>query len=233
HGAAQDHTIWVLPRRYFVRHGYNVLDLDLPGHGYSAGPALTTVEAMADWVMQGLDARGVAPVALVGHSLGSLIALDAAARYPASVSQIALVGTAVPMPVGEVLMEAAQHHPQDAFEMMNTWSHSDAAQMGGSATPGMWMMGTGLRLFERSQPGVVHTDLQACHNYAAGLERAKKVACPALLILGQRDMMTPAKAAQPLATALPDATQVKLAGCGHALLAERPEEVLDALANFL
>ena len=149
HGAAQDHTIWVLPRRYFVRHGYNVLDLDLPGHGYSAGPALTTVEAMADWVMRGVEGLGVTQVALVGHSLGSLVALDAAARYPAEISRIALVGTAVPMPVGDVLMDAAQHHPQDAFEMMNTWSHSDAAQMGGNATPGIWMMENGLRLFEK------------------------------------------------------------------------------------
>ena len=98
HGAGQDHTIWVLPIRYFVRHGRNVLAVDMPGHGRSEGPALDSIEAMADWIDRMMEAAAVPRAAIVGHSMGSLVALETAARHPDRARAVALVGTSVPMP---------------------------------------------------------------------------------------------------------------------------------------
>ncbi len=233
HGTGQDHSIWLLPTRYFARHDRNVLAVDLPGHGRSSGAPLGRVEAIADCLIGVLDAAAVETAAIVGHSLGSLAALSAAARYPERVRAIALVGTCVPMPVSASLLEAAKNDRQEAIEMLTTWGFSDRAQLGGCPTPGKWMMGAERRLMERAAPGVIHADLTACNEYATGLEDAEKVRCPALLILGERDRLTPARSAQRLAATLPNAETVILKGCGHAMLAEQPDPVLDQLIKVV
>jgi pimeloyl-ACP methyl ester carboxylesterase len=233
HGTGQDHTIWVLPTRYFVRHDRNVLAVDLPGHGRSGGEPLKSVEAMADWVIQVLDAAGLSQAAVVGHSLGSLVTIAAAARHPDRVRAIALVGVTVPMPVSEFLLANAQEDRHEAIEMLNFWGYSKSAQLGGNATPGHWMLGGGMRLMEKAGPGVIYTDLYACNEYIEGLEHAARVACPALLILGERDMLTPVRAAMKVAAALPDAEKTILQGSGHALLAEKPDPVLDQLIRVV
>ncbi len=143
HGAGQDHTIWVLPTRYFVRHQRNVLAVDLPGHGHSEGPPLKSIEDMADWIIKVLDAASLKQAAVVGHSMGSLVALAAAVQHPDRVRAIALVGGSVPMPVSDELLENAKNDDHVALEMLTLWGHSGAAQIGGNATPGMWMIGCG------------------------------------------------------------------------------------------
>jgi len=233
HGAANDHSVWALQSRYFAHHGRNVLAVDLPGHGRSGGDALPSVEAIADWLPALLDAAGVPAAALIGHSLGALAVLAAAARQPARVTRIVLLGPAVPMPVSDVLLNAAKANDHVAYELINGWSHSPGKQLGGSPVPGMWLMGSGMRLMERTRPGVLYTDLAACHTYADGLIAAAAVRCPALLILGARDLMAPPKGAPALIAALADARVVTLPDCGHALMAEQPDAVLDALAAFL
>ena len=233
HGAANDHSVWALQSRYVAHHGRNVLAVDLPGHGRSGGAALASVEAIADWLPALLDAAGVSAAALVGHSLGSLAVLAAAARHPARATQIALVGPAVPMPVGDVLLDAAKANDHVAYELINGWSYSPGKQLGGNQVPGMWLTGSAMRLMERTSPGVLYADLAACHAYAGGLEAAAAVRCRALLILGARDLMAPVKSAQALIAALPDKRVVTLPDCGHALMAEQPDAVLDALAAFL
>ena len=233
HGAGQDHTVWVLPTRYFARHSRNVLAVDLPGHGRSEGEALVGIEAMADWIVAVLDAAGVERAAVVGHSMGSLVALEAAVRHPGRVRAIALVGVAVPMPVSDVLLTSSDRNDPAAVDMLTLWGHSPAAHLGGNATPGMWMLGGGRRLLERSRPGVIHRDLDACNRYLTGLEGAPRLKCPALLILGRRDSMTPLRSARDICGAIPGAETVVLEGAGHALLAERPDPVLDALIRVV
>ncbi len=233
HGAGQDHTIWVLPTRYFVRHERNVLAVNLPGHGRSEGPPLASIEALADWIVGVLDAAGVEKSAVVGHSMGSLIALETAVRHPDRVRAIALVGTSVPMPVSDELLESAKHDDHAAVEMLTLWGHSRAAQLGGNATPGMWMIGGGQRLLERAAPGAIYADLKACNAYVNGLEHAKRLSCHALLILGERDSMTPTRSATAVVNAIPDAQTVILERAGHALLSERPDPVLDLLIRVV
>ncbi|MEI7968019.1 MAG: alpha/beta hydrolase [Betaproteobacteria bacterium] len=233
HGAEHDHCVWVLQSRYLAHHGFGVLAVDLPGHGRSAGPALSAVEALADWVVAVLDAAGVGQAALVGHSMGSLVALECAARHPARVSRIALIGTAFPMKVSDELLTATRDDEPLAQDMVNLWSHSSLAQYPSNPGPGFWVMGENLRLMQRQALGVMHVDFSACNNYSNGVAAAAAVTCPALLVSGRRDLMTPPRAARAIAAALKDARQVEVPGSGHALMAEKPDEVLDALREFL
>ncbi len=233
HGGAHDHSVWALQSRYFAYHGWNALAVDLPGHGKSEGKALDRIGDIADWVARVLDAAGAGTASLVGHSMGSLVALETAARYPARVTKLALVGTAVPMPVSEPLLDASKANDHIAYEMTNVYSHSNAAQIGGNRVPGIWMMGSAMRLMERSGSGVLHADFSACNAYGNGLKAAAQIKCPVLLILGKRDQMAPMKAAQALATEIPNVRTVALENTGHALMTEQPDAVLDALIGFL
>ena len=233
HGAANDHSVWALQSRYFAHHGANVLAVDLPGHGRSGGNALTAVQGIADWLTVLLDAVGVDSAAFVGHSMGSLAVLDLAGRYPGRVTRLALLAPAVPMPVADVLLNAAEANDHIAYELITGWSYTDAHQLGGNTQPGMWMTGTGLRLMERTRPGVLHADLRACHEYVAGLSVAADVRCPVLVMLGQRDQMAPPRNAQALIAALHDRSVVTIPECGHSLMTEAPDAALDALRAFL
>jgi pimeloyl-ACP methyl ester carboxylesterase len=232
HGAANDHSVWTLQSRYFAYHGCNVLAVDLPGHGKSAGPALPAIESMAAWVTSVLDAAQVNKAALIGHSMGSLIALETAARQPQRVDRLVLIGSAFPMPVSEALLTSAHARDHAALEMINVWSHSAAGQTGGNRVPGQWIMGGSMRLLERTvEP--LYNDFNACNQYAGGEASAAQVACPVLMIAGSRDLMTPPRAARPLAEKLADVRFLTLEGSGHDLMAEQPDAVLDALIAFL
>jgi pimeloyl-ACP methyl ester carboxylesterase len=233
HGAANDHSVWSLQSRYFAYHGFTVLAFDLPGHGRSEGPALTRVEAIAEWLAAATDAAGVPRYALVGHSMGALAGLEHAARYPGRVERLALLGAAVPMSVSDALLDHAAHDDPRAFELVTGWSHAPAYQLGGNRLPGVWLTGQTLRLIERSAPGVLHKDLCACRDYARGLEAAAQVQCPTLVLVAERDLMAPARAALDLESALPQAKRAPLRGVGHAMMSEDPDGVLDALRGFM
>lgn len=231
HGGGLDHSVWVLQSRYFAHHGFNALAVDLPGHGRSKGKSCSEISSYADWVARFLDALGLDEAVLCGHSMGSLVALEAAARYPERVSRLGLIGTAVPMPVTDALLSAAEANEHAAFDMVNIWGHT-LGHIGGHRAPGMWMMGGAVRLLERAAPGVLHGDLRACNAYRHGLESGARVQCPTVMILGEFDMMSPLKRALKLAAVIPGARKVVVPGCGHMLMAERPDEVLEALIEL-
>lgn len=233
HGAGLDHTVWTLPSRYFVRKGYNVMGVDLPGHGQSQGALRASIEDMADWLVEVLDALDVTQTALVGHSMGSLVALEASARHVPRVRSLALLGSGVPMPVAGPLQQAADANEQAAVDMLTLWGYSKAAQIGGNDTPGMWMVGSTSRLFERAANGVIANDLAACNAYQHGLDSAAAVQCPALLILGSHDIMTPPLRGNEVAQAIPDSRTVILKGSGHTMMSEQPDAVLDALITIV
>lgn len=236
HGAQNDHSVWALQSRWFAHHGFAVLAVDLPGHGRSAGNPLPSIEDLADWIellLEKLGAGDTANVSLVGHSMGSLTALECAFRHPARIARIAMIGTAVPMPVSDVLLGPAKDNEAKAIAMINGWSHSPRGTVGGNTVPGMWLLGASRRLMERQKPGVLHKDLAACNAYSHGMEAAASLSCPALIVSGNRDMMTHPKAAAKLAAAIRDVKSVSLDGAGHALMAEQPDAVLDALRAFI
>jgi pimeloyl-ACP methyl ester carboxylesterase len=234
HGAGFDHSAWALHSRWFAHHGRAVLVPDLPGHGRSAGPApsspaLPSIAAMADWTIALLDAAGAKSAHLIGHSMGSLIALDAAARHPDRVTALSLIGTAATMTVGPDLLTAAEADDQAAVDMVSIWGLGYAAELGGSLAPGLWMHGSAQATLKRCPPGVLFSDLSACNAYQDALASAARIKVPTTFILGERDMMTPAKAGKALAAAIPHAKTIVLPGAGHMMMAERPDALLAAL----
>ena len=233
HGAQHDHSVWILQSRWLAHHGWSVLAVDLPGHGRSAGPPLDTVEAMAQWLLAALSAAGVERAHLVGHSMGSLVGLEAAGRSPGRVASVSMVGTAFPMRVSNALLEAARQDEPRAFDMINAWSHSGLTHQPGCPGPGFSVFVQNRRLMERQPPGTLAVDFAACDAYAGGFEAAARVQCQVLLVLGAADLMTRPSAAAGLIERISDARVVKVPGAGHALMAERPDAVLGALRGFL
>ncbi|NKC12599.1 MAG: alpha/beta fold hydrolase [Gammaproteobacteria bacterium] len=234
HGAGLDHTVWTLQARYFAHHGCNAYAVDLPGHGRSEGPPLAAIETGGAWLNKfcRVIAHGQA-VMVAGHSMGSLVALEGAAQAGSGVSALALVGTAVPMPVAAVLQHAADADDHAAYDMITLWGLSLPAQVGGGPhTPGEWLTASSLRLLERSGPGVLGNDLRACNHYEKGVQSAGEITADTLLILGQLDLMTPPRATENLHAALAKARRVEVAGTGHMLMAEQPDAVLEALIDL-
>lgn len=233
HGAGNDHTVWQQPARYFAYHGRSVLAVDLPGHGRSGGEPLTSVEAIADWVVDLVDASGLKETALAGHSMGALIALAAAAKLKERATALALLGVAGRIPVHPNLLDAAKRNDHVAFEMIVAWGFGPKSQIGGHRAPGVWMTGGGMRLLERIQEGVFGIDLEACDLFDGAETLAADVTCPTLFALGERDRLTPPKGARELASHFKDARIVVIPESGHMMLSEKPDETLDALRLVL
>ena len=236
HGAQNDHSVWTAQARSLALQGHHVLAVDLPGHGRSAGPALAAVEDMAAWLLDLLDAAGIDSAVLAGHSMGSLIALEAASRAPGRVRALALVGSTWPMKVSDALLETARTDEAVAIDMVNLWSHAAIAPAAPGRPQGVWLAGASRRLMQRlsrqNPDRLFHTDFVACNTYANGGAAAQAVACPTLFVQGRRDVMTPPRSAQALVAAIPQARVVAL-DCGHALMTEQPDGVSAALTDFV
>jgi len=236
HGALNDHSVWTLLARWAAHHGFGVLAVDLPGHMRSAGPALTSVQAMADWLLALLDTAGVNQAALAGHSLGSLVALEAAARAPERTTRLLMFGTTYPMPVSEALLGASRDAPHKAIDMTISYSFSSLAAKPSYPGPGVWLRGSARGLMRQvlahgSDRLLFHTDFAACNEYRGGLAAAERVRCAAHLILGAADQMTPPRSTRDIATALKATVQTVPAG--HFLMQECPDPVLNAMREAL
>jgi pimeloyl-ACP methyl ester carboxylesterase len=243
HGAQHDHSVWILQSRWLAHHGYAVLALDLPGHGRSAGPLAGSVESIAERLCTAIAGTGFGPLLLAGHSMGSLIALELAGRLAArgrTVAGVALLGTAFPMRVADTLLAATRETPAAAMAMINVWSHSPSivpfAASPSNPGPGFNIVWSNLRLMERiaarNGAAVLSTDFAACNAYDGGLAAAAALRCPALFVLGDGDGMTPPRAAQALVEATSHHEVVRLPNCGHAMMAEQPDAVRNALSAF-
>ncbi len=237
HGVLNDHSVWILQSRYLAHHGWNVLAIDLPGHCRSTGAPPASVEAAADFVLALMDAAGLEKAALAGHSFGSLIALETAARAPQRISHLILVGCAFPMKVSPALLEGSVSEPFAAIDMVNTFSHSTLAPPPSTLGPGSWLYGGARALMRRvlasnSQVNVFHSGFKACNDYANGEAAMSQVKAPVLFVLGRQDQMTPLKAAQTLISKAAHAQVVRL-DAGHQMMSEAPEGVLFAMRDFL
>jgi len=237
HGAGLDRTAWTLFTRYFARRGYNVVAPDFPGHGNSGGEALTSIEAMAKWVNAVLEQcaeeskeLSLEDVRLAGHSMGSLVALQAVGDEPIRYASVALLGTAYPMVVGPPLLEAAKANDEAAIQMITLYGHSPASRLGRNPIAGISVMNVGAALLRNAAPGVLHNDLAACHNYAEGEQAAAAAGASSVtLILGVDDLMTMPKGGRALAGLISGSDVIEIKDCGHMLLGEQPEAVLQAM----
>ena len=174
HGAGMDHSYWSLQSRWFAWHGWSVLVPDLPGHRGSGGDPLPTIEAMAAWLGRLMDAAGLEKATLVGHSMGAIIVLQAAADLPQRVVRLGLLGVADAIPVHPDLLEAARLNDPLAYDLVTSWGHGRRAHFGANQQPGLWMLGGARQLLARSRPGVLFNDLNACHECAVDLQPPKR-----------------------------------------------------------
>jgi pimeloyl-ACP methyl ester carboxylesterase len=229
HGAGLERTAWRIQTRWFAQHGRIVLAVDFTGPGWSDGPALSGIAAMADWVAKVIEAAGLESAALVGHSMGALVALDTAARHPGRVRALGLCGVAVDMPVHPEMLDSAKANTLKVQELMTFWGMGNALHKGGMVSPGLWLRAESLAVLAGNAADVIHTDLAACNSYKDAPARAAAVKCPAVLVLGDGDLMTPPAKARPLAAAISGSTTVVIPNCGHFMMVERPDETLAAL----
>lgn len=229
HGAGMNSTIWQLQTRYLAHRGVQALAVDLPGHGASDGPPLASIEENADWLLSFIDAVGVGNAHLIGHSMGALITLEAAARLGPRCLSLTLMGAAGSMPVHPQLIADAETDLPAASALMAAWGHAKPAHIGLNPTPGMWMTGSARALVERSDPGVLATDFRACAAYDGADAAARAVTAPTTILIGQGDKMTPPKAGRALAALIPGATVIELAAVGHSMMTEAPRPVREAM----
>ncbi len=233
HGAGLDRTIWQLQTRNIANRGRRTFAIDLPGHGRSEGPALTEIGEIADWLARFMSAAGVETATVIGHSMGALVALEMAARFPDRVDKLCLMGVAEKMPVHPDLLAAAEKNQPLAAELIVYWGLGEKAQIGGHPLPGLWVHQSSQVLLEKAPANVLFGDLTACNGYASAIEAAARVTCPTVLVLGRDDKMTPIKKARPLAEAIADQRTVIIEKCGHMVMSERPNQVFDALKGFV
>lgn len=233
HGAGMNHTVWTLLARYWAKAGYNVVALDLPGHGLSSGEPLASIEENAEFVSAVVAELNLTDaVAVVGHSMGSLVALETALRLK-NTRRLAMLGTAVPMVVGDPLLDAARANERAAIDMISLFGHSFGSQIGSNPVAGISAQLFAERVLESANDGVLYTALNACNEYKAGFETAAKISCPVGLILGEHDQMTPRRNTTELLSTFPNAREICLPDCGHMMMSEKPEATHHALREVI
>tara|TARA_B100001250_G_scaffold409778_1_gene434812 strand:+ start:868 stop:1629 length:762 start_codon:yes stop_codon:yes gene_type:complete len=233
HGTGMDHTVWTLPVRHFLRKKRGVLSIDLPGHGKSEGPLLSSVKDFADSINQYLDKRNIENFSVVGHSLGSLIALELSSLMSKRVNSLVLIGTAFPMMVSDQLLQLAKENKEEAIDILTYFGYSNNSRIGSNSNPGIWMTGSTKKLMLKSKENVIYNDLLACANYEDGLNSAKNILAKTTLILGGEDKLTPSKFTEDLIKKLKSPDIHTINSSGHSLMMEQPNEVLEILISSL
>ena len=232
HGSGQSHLSWTLQGRFFANRGWQVLAPDLPGHYLSGGDPLESCEAVADWLVELLDAVGVATATVIGHSQGGLVALDMAARHGDRVEKLALLGSAQAIPVNDYLIGLATDKEAEAIKFMVSWSHSNEGHKFDHTMPGQSHLGAGAEVMGQNRPGVLLTDLKACNAYSGGEAAAAKITCPTLLVFARQDRMVPAKFGMKLGDMIAGAQTAVIENSGHFLQSERSYETNAVLRPF-
>lgn len=239
HGVLNAHKVWLTQADAFAARGWNVLAPDLPGHLGSQGTPLASVEEASEFLLALLDAAGVERAVMAGHSFGSLAVLEAAARAPARVSHLVLVGTAFPMKVSPTLMTTSLAQPQEAIDRVARYSHSrEAVEAARQARPHgptpIDLTRTLMQQVLASQPQLplMHIGFQACSQYQGGEAAMKQVRCPTLFLLGRQDVMTPPEAAASLQAHASHGHTALIDG-GHGLMGDNPEGLFAALRDFV
>ncbi|MGU9962450.1 MAG: alpha/beta fold hydrolase [Candidatus Puniceispirillales bacterium WSBS_2018_MAG_OTU23] len=232
HGSGQSHLSWLMQGRFFANRGWQVLAPDLPGHHLSTGTPLTRIEDLADWSAQFLDCCGVKSAIIIGHSQGGMICLELARRHPTRVLKMAIISSAMAIPVNDALINMAATAEQKAARAMVSWSHGREGHKVEHTMPGQSHLGYGARVMGQNDDGVLLTDLKACNNYADGVAAAKAITCPAICILAEKDKMVAPKFGSMLGNTLINCHTTVIADAGHFVQSEKSFETNTLLRPF-
>ncbi len=232
-GSALDHTFWGLHSRFFAFRKYSVLALDFPGHTNSEGPALTSIEEMASWLGDVVEALDVSDISLVAHSQGCLVAIEFASRYPEDLRSVSFIASGLATPVNDALIKAAENDSEAAIGMMMSWGFGTAGHFHQGRIPGSSMLTSGRKVMSRNVPNELATDLKACDAYDNGKTAAADIRGPVQVILAGKDRMAPKKATAELVGHLANPEVHIVPRSGHMIPLEAPNTCRRLLKDFI
>lgn len=233
HGSALDHTFWGLHSRFFAFRNYAVLVPDLPGHSNSEGPALTSIEAIGDWLSNVVESLDIDNISVVAHSQGCLNALEYISRNPDKIRCVSFIASGLATPVNPALIEAAKKRPEEAIAMMVGWGFGSAGHLHQGPIPGYSMVAGGRKVMRRNVPDELTIDLKACDAYKNGKMAAAGITCPIQVLIAGKDRMAPAKATAELVEHLNDPEVHHLPDSGHMIPQEAPNRCRHLLKTFI
>ena len=227
HGSGLSHIVWSLAEQFFSSKNYNVLSIDLPGHGNSDGPCLDSVEKIADWMEKVFDKLKLKNLILVGHSQGCLEILEYSSRYKERLKKLVFVGGSNKMPVHPDLIELAESGHSDAVKLMMKWGYEGSKKfIGGNPVEKIIQS-------PRDISEILAVDLNACNNYSNGSEAAKVIDLPSMLIFGELDKMVNLEAGKKFSNLIKNSTTHVIKGCGHMIMIEKAFEMREKILEFL
>ena len=227
HGSGLSHIVWSLAEQFFSSKNYNVLSIDLPGHGNSDGPCLDSIEKIADWMEKAFDKLKLKNLILVGHSQGCLEILEYSSRYKERLKKLVFVGGSNKMPVHPDLIELAQSGHSDAVKLMMKWGYEGSKKfIGGNPVEKIIQS-------PRDISEILAVDLNACNNYSNGSEAAKVIDLPSMLIFGELDKMVNLEAGKKFSNLIKNSTTHVIKGCGHMIMIEKAFEMREKILEFL
>ena len=227
HGSGLSHIVWSLHEQFYVALGFNVLAIDLPGHGNSEGPALKSIQEISDWVKKLMNEININTITIVGHSQGSLVGIDFGSRYPELINKLVLVSGSYRMPVNQDLIDLAEAGDEKAVLLMMKWGYEGSkAFIGGN--PVKKIINSSREIRE-----ILAVDLNACNNYKDGKESLEKINCPTLCIFGDLDKMVPLEVGNKMAAMIKNSEKKVINNCGHMIIFERAFEMRKLVKEFV
>ena len=227
HGSGLSHIVWSLHEQFYVSQGFNVLSVDIPGHGNSEGPSLKSIEEISDWIRSLMRTLDILKITIIGHSQGSLVGIDFASRYPDLISKLVLVAGSYKMPVNQDLIDLAEAGDEKAILLMMKWGYEGSkAFIGGN--PVKKIIKSSRDIIE-----ILAVDLNACNNYKNGEKSLEKINCSTLCIFGDLDKMVPVKAGTKMSERIKNSETKIISNCGHMIIFEKAFEMRKIVKDFL
>ena len=227
HGSGLSHIVWSLTEQFFSNKEYNVLSLDLPGHGNSEGPCLESIEKIADWLEKIFIKLNLNKVIIVGHSQGCLEALEYSYKYKSRIQKLIFVSGSYRMPVNKDLIDLASNGDAGAVKLMMKWGYEGSKKfIGGNPVE---------RIIQspRDISEILAVDLIACNNYANGTDAAKAVNCPTLFLFGELDKMVNLEFGKKFSNLVKNSITHVINGSGHMIMIEKAFEMREKILEFL
>ncbi len=210
------------------------LDWPMPGfHGTAPLPE-TSFPALAAALRDAMDARGIAKAALVGHSMGGMLAMEFAATFPDRVAKLALYATTPAFggrdPSFAEAFLASRLGPLEG----RTMPEAAPLLLEGSFAEGADQAGIARAIAALAEtPKEVYRATVRCLTTFDRRAALPSIAVPTLLIAGEHDPAAPPKTMQRMADAIPGSRLVTIAGAGHFVHIDKPAEFRAALLPFL
>jgi len=227
HGSGLTHIVWSLHEQFYVSQGFNVLSIDLPGHGNSEGPSLKSIEEISDWVKQLINKVNISKINFIGHSQGCLVGIDFASRYPNLIDKLVLVAGSYKLPVNQDLIDLAEAGDEKSVLLMMKWGYEGSkAFIGGN--PVKKIINSSREIRE-----ILAVDLNACNNYKNGKVSLEKINCSTLCIFGDLDKMVSLEVGNKMAAMIKNSEKKIINNCGHMIIFEKAFEMRKLVKDFL